>query len=393
VVASTNAAGIACSDVIEFQNPCNNPMDSCHIYDLIADDVHCAEGQVFATINFEHNNTPSENFVVVANNANIGTYNYNQLPLQVHFTPGPNQNQVIRVLGANSTSNTYCSDVVEFPNPCSTNPIDSCQIYDLVVEEIHCVNGTVQAVIDFQYENTTTGSFVVLANNANVGVYNYSQLPVQISFPANGNTNQVVRVLGANSSVGNYCTDVVEFPNPCNVVVDTCDIYDLTATVSDCNSEGLFYVTLNFAHNNVSNLFDVRGNGQYYGTFGYNTLPIHLGPFAGNGTTNYEFIVRDHETESCHDVVEIGTVDCTSSTDDIPSEIGAVIVGQNNINLIVKSPINYLITNALGQILDYKEINNSTQINLYNFEKGLYVFAIQAKNSNKWFYKKLIVAN
>ncbi|MCC6460554.1 MAG: T9SS type A sorting domain-containing protein [Saprospiraceae bacterium] len=91
-----------------------------------------------------------------------------------------------------------------------------------------------------------------------------------------------------------------------------CNIFDLTAQVVDC-ANGQFFVKLDFQHTNTSDLYRVQGNGIVYDTFSYNQVPVIIGPLAANGTTNYEFVVRDLAHPDCQDVVQLGPVTCTAA--------------------------------------------------------------------------------
>ena len=74
----------------------------------------------------------------------------------------------------------------------------------------------------------------------------------------------------------------------------------MTATPGDCNDQGQFYVTINFAHINTSDSFRIQGNGHMYGHFSYNQLPVVLGPFNGSSTNTYEFGITDLDFLDCH---------------------------------------------------------------------------------------------
>jgi hypothetical protein len=41
-----------------------------------------------------------------------------------------------------------------------------------------------------------------------------------------------------------------------------------------------------------------------------------LGPLQGNGTTYYEFVVRDHQNPACRDYDEMGVVECETPVSD-----------------------------------------------------------------------------
>ncbi|MBK9734172.1 MAG: hypothetical protein IPO92_04085 [Saprospiraceae bacterium] len=95
-----------------------------------------------------------------------------------------------------------------------------------------------------------------------------------------------------------------------NVAFNQCTITDLNVTPTECNVNGNFFVEIDFNHVGTSVKFRVLGNGTNYGLFEYEDLPIKLGPLEANCTTNYEFVVRDAEIETCLAFKNIGTKCC-----------------------------------------------------------------------------------
>ena len=92
-----------------------------------------------------------------------------------------------------------------------------------------------------------------------------------------------------------------------------CGIGALNVGILPCESNGKFYVTLNFNYENTGNEgFTVQGNGNNYGTFQYNALPITIGPFVGNGTSTYELVVKDKQFPDCQNFKEFGPVQCNA---------------------------------------------------------------------------------
>ena len=74
----------------------------------------------------------------------------------------------------------------------------------------------------------------------------------------------------------------------------------MVITKLECNANNQFNVKINFDYVNTSGLFTVQGNGNQYGTFSYDNLPIILGPFNGNSNGEYEFVVKDAENPNCN---------------------------------------------------------------------------------------------
>jgi hypothetical protein len=89
-----------------------------------------------------------------------------------------------------------------------------------------------------------------------------------------------------------------------------CLLSDLIITQSDCNKEKKFYLTFDFKHKDNSDCFTISGNGKNYGTFPYSKLPLTLGPFSGDCSTNYEFVIRDCKNDACKLVEQYGVVCC-----------------------------------------------------------------------------------
>ncbi|MDX1409906.1 MAG: hypothetical protein R3330_17275, partial [Saprospiraceae bacterium] len=122
---------------------------------------------------------------------------------------------------------------------------------------------------------------------------------------------------------GNVVLTICENDNPdCCTVFEfaslqcapECMIGPVSATVSDCDSAGLFFVTLDFdVASGDPGGFTVLGNGNNYGTFAYSEVPVTIGPFPGDSSTAYEFIVVDNGTPNCSNFAEVGVVNCETT--------------------------------------------------------------------------------
>jgi len=93
--------------------------------------------------------------------------------------------------------------------------------------------------------------------------------------------------------------------------ISQCAITDLEVTVSDCDSEDKFSAEINFNFNETGTSgFQILGNGNNYGTFQYDDLPVTIEDLTGNCELEYEFIVRDVMDPTCASFVEYGIVCC-----------------------------------------------------------------------------------
>jgi hypothetical protein len=127
-----------------------------------------------------------------------------------------------------------------------------------------------------------------------------------------------------------------------------CAIFDATYEI-DCTNSGDFYIKLEFEYENVGDDgFSVFGNGQTYGTFDYDDLPIIIGPLPADPNIAYEFVFEDNEFE-CSDFVEVGPVDCN---DDCGVEDLEVIAGECNDDGSYMIVINFEAVNAPNDFFD-----------------------------------------
>ena len=154
-----------------------------------------------------------------------------------------------------------------------------------------------------------------------------------------------------------------------------CSIFDLTYMMTECNQDGLFAFILDFDFANPgSQGFSVLGNGNNYGSFSYDNVPVELGPFVADGTA-YEFVVRDNQHPDCQAVVEPGVVECTTSAIQPPA--AAIFDVYNNGTapwIAALQDIRVSLYRADGMALALRqEVNASGQFNLNTYPDGLYI--------------------
>jgi hypothetical protein len=106
------------------------------------------------------------------------------------------------------------------------------------------------------------------------------------------------------------CCKIAEFPVP-PCLTYPCIINHLEVEAAPClNGTFLALVTFN-VENNPSDSFIVLVNNNLYQKYSYATpQPILIGPFLGDGTTNYSFTVKDVEVPFCITTNELGEINC-----------------------------------------------------------------------------------
>ncbi|MAT56036.1 MAG: hypothetical protein CMN32_16310 [Saprospirales bacterium] len=285
------------------------PTGDCEIFDAIAEPLECNnDGTYSLLIDFQMAN-PGNNFFFVKYKGEVVVPHaaLANLPIVIeHFEDD----------GAAAQHVLIC--INDQPGCCVEAPFESlncpppsdCEIFDVIAEAHECENG--QFLVDIAFEHAGTGNegFVIFGNGQVYGEFEYGE-PYYTIGPLEGN-GQIYEFI-IKDLQNPDCKGFTHIgPVYCD---DVCHIYDLEAEVSDCDDEGQFYVTLNFEHNGTGDDgFKVVGNGNVYGYFGYDELPVTIGPLETDLEV-LEFIVKDVNHPDCHDYTEVHSPDCGGNDD------------------------------------------------------------------------------
>jgi hypothetical protein len=298
-----------CCDVFEFDTPvCDG---SCALFDLFAETGQCTSDSTFVLdVVFDAFNLPVDSVTIYVGDLYIGTF-FND-PEYIHIEDFPlfdGESTTIIVCAVGAPD---CCDTYTFENP---NCSGECDILELVVDPIECnSDSTFILVINFDWINVDAGGFDVYAGDHYLGFFGLDQVPITVTnFPSNSTGNYVVTVCESDNQ---ECCETLEFEGPvCGE--GGCAIFDITWEITECNKEGQFWFIIDFEFENVGGEgFNVHGNGNNYGNFGYDDLPIELGPFE-NGDTEWEFAIQDNQFGDCLGVIVPGVVDCNVATNEI----------------------------------------------------------------------------
>ncbi|MBX2892820.1 MAG: T9SS type A sorting domain-containing protein [Saprospiraceae bacterium] len=126
-----------------------------------------------------------------------------------------------------------------------------------------------------------------------------------------------------------------------------CSIQDLTATVSPLTPNACqYFVKLDFKHVGTTNQFVVTGNGNNYGIFTYNQVPLTLGPFTADpAPSSKEFVVTDAIFQDCRDSTTAQVPGCFSTTTceiyNVKVEVGDCVPG----SLTYKLKLDFQVSN------------------------------------------------
>ncbi|HQW95504.1 MAG TPA: T9SS type A sorting domain-containing protein, partial [Saprospiraceae bacterium] len=144
--------------------------------------------------------------------------------------------------------------------------------------------------------DNTSDFFDLYIDGGLIGQYAYSQLPINLTQLVGDGAFHVYKFIDINNG---DCKVIKDIKHPNCSQGGECNLSELTLTPSNCNSEGQFYVEIDFDYENTSDSFKIQRNGHNYGYFSYEDLPIVLGPFDGNSSTVYEFLVKDQANPNC----------------------------------------------------------------------------------------------
>lgn len=277
-----------------------DPIDcegECVLYNPDYWEVECLGPEHYqVTVNFAYENV-GDKFVLHSTGGYTESFSYENLPLTLEL---PNTGEFFDVLTICDQDNPECCIEVSYDIPCDTE----CEIWDMVAERTDCTpNGAYAIILDFNHENTSE-YFELFVNGELYESFSYSDLPIQFG---EFYGSEPIHLLVKDAS-GSCAEDLNFEAPPC---FDECGIVEVFAEAHPCNDEGLFYVDLEFDSYNTGPLgYYVFGDGQIFGPFSYDEVFVTVGPFAGDGSTIYDFLVLDIANPACYGYYELGPISC-----------------------------------------------------------------------------------
>ncbi len=187
---------------------------------------------------------------------------------------------------------------------------DDCGFNDIAMNFEGCNdNGSYNYNLSFIPVNPTNAYFDLYIQNEFVGYYAYEEMPIWLEGigPFEGD-HFVVKVCDNDNP---DCCQVFEVETP-ECGGNGCNFWDVAVAphIADCNN-GVFSVDVAFNSSNTGPLgYYIFANGAIFGPFSY-TLPfVTIGPFEGDGITQYDFLILDIMNPACYTYYEFGTFEC-----------------------------------------------------------------------------------
>ena len=376
-----------CCDEFEFTTPdCGQGFD-CEIYGLFAETGQCSSDSTFILdVVFQDYNFPADSVHIFANDQFVGTY-FND-PEFIHIENFPHLAGEQTTLTVCATGNKNCCASYTFETPMC----GPCSISDISANVFNCNSDTsFAAVFSFQYQNIPSGGFDVYAGDVNLGFYNFENVPIEVvHFPSNESGQYVVTIC---ESDGTDCCSSFEFTGPvCGQ--PECNISNLEYTLTECDSADQFYFILDFDFVNVGGEgFNVVGNGNEYGNFSYENVPVQIGPFASDDT-NYEFLVFDAANPGCFEVITPGVVQCLVSTTPVDYDEFFSIFNNGTIpGIYAKKDVQLSLYNSNGKnVLYHFPLTTDEIYELTSQPPGFYIATI-TQGANTWPIKLVKAGN
>jgi hypothetical protein len=361
-----------CCDVIEIETPDCGQGVECHFHNVFAERGECTSDSTYVVdVVFDLFNSPTDSVLIYANDILLGQYMVD--PEFIHIENFPH-------LPGETTVITICA--VGAPDCCTEFIIEvpSCGNCFIDITEVNvggCTSdSTFAAAIHISFENIDAGGFDVWTGDLYQGFYTFEQFPLELhDFPSNETGTYTVTVCESDNS---ECCSTATFTGPV-CPEEPCQIFDLTWTMTECDSNGNFYFILDFEFNNVGNEgFTIQGNGNNYGEFGYDNLPLAIGPFE-DGNTEWEFLVRDVQFQDCFDVVVPGVVTCEVAIGDVlPDDYFQVFNNGTIPGILAKKDLTISLYNGNGQaVYQDRKVNAEQYFELLRVPDGFYIGTIR----------------
>lgn len=280
------------------------PPVNCSIEALQVSEPECtASGKFYFKLDFKYQNT-SDAFNLYLNGELYEKYPYSELPVTVGPLPADGKTNW-QVLVEDQVG--LCAEDAKL-EAVNCNP-KTCFIGDLLLSEPICTDdGQFYFEMNFEHENTAD-KFQLYLQDQLYGTFAYQELPLKIG-PFNALIDLEWQLLVKDAS--GDCAADISFSAPNCGDGGNCNLSNLIVERYPCIG-GQFLVDLAFDIKNPGpEGYYVFADGKISGPHSYDQPYITLGPFPGDGTNIYDFLVIDIADPSCYGYYELGPVDCSN---------------------------------------------------------------------------------
>ncbi len=349
--------------------------DDCEIWDIEIGDFECNDNGTYDfTLDFNYEGNLNEFFEVFDDNELIGFYAYEDLPVRIEdFVRRDVEFDFIKIC---DNDNPDCCVVHEFRGPdCDDEFECGIEILELL-EWDYTAAGNIIAVFEMAYDIDRQTGLDIFVN----GEFQYYER--EMSNPLEVELDGVVP---PDSVWLKICVN--DRPDCCDEYLfyldgeeEGCELYDFSVLHTECVDD-FYYLVVDAEHgfSSLSNEFILRGNGEIYGEYDLEDLPIALGPFHIEENINEMVMIFRELDEECQEAVEI-EVDCDCLTNIVEIEYDAFSISETSELVLVETE--NLETFGIELIsLDGKKLlqaNASGTFTLHknNYDTGIYIMRV-----------------
>ncbi|KAA3622021.1 MAG: T9SS C-terminal target domain-containing protein, partial [Bacteroidetes bacterium] len=297
-----------CCQVFEVMTPDCGGNDDCVIHEVIVEAYECdEEGHFYVDLVVIGENFGAEGYKVVGNGNNYGNFSYDE----PYITLGPFAGDGESVYEFVVIDNQFgdCSNhAVIGPIDCFP---DDCGFHEIAMNFEGCNdNGSYNYNLSFIPVNPTNAFFDLYIQNEFVGYYAYEDMPVWLEGVGPFESEHFVVKICDNDNPD--CCQVFEVMTPECGGGNGCNIWDVVVEphIADCDN-GIFSVDVAFNSSNTGLMgYYIFANGEIFGPFSYSLPFVTIGPFEGDGITQYDFLILDIMNPACFAYHEFGTFEC-----------------------------------------------------------------------------------
>ena len=273
-----------------------NGCNACTIFDVKAEPRLCDNDEILVDIEFKTEGEVSDSFSIRGNGMDYGKFPHGEMFYTVGPVPGDCETIYEFIIIDNE--NPDCRNFTELDEILCCGSTAECNISNPSIDVGDCnQQGEFFVEISFDQQPGVTGEFTIAGNGENYGTFSYGADEYRIG-PLSGNCETIYEFILTDAR-DPLCEEVIELTEEVCCAA-TCAITNLFIFTNQCNDDNLFTVDISFETSGaVSDSFEVRGNGTFYGTFPYGETNYEIGPLNGDCETIYEFVIVDQNNSDC----------------------------------------------------------------------------------------------
>lgn len=242
--------------------------EPCLIYDVIAEATPCEEGLFWVDLIFEYAGEVSDSFVVGGNGVDYGTFAYGEASYAIGPLTG--DCETLYEFVVSDLVFEGCNAFYAFNEAiCCEN---DCEFGSINITDYECINKNLISnfIMNFEFANTPSDSFLLFIDEVEYGIFSYTDLPLHVD-------EELERIFFIQifDSKDSICSAALEAELDCSEF--ECTITDVDIDFIDCDEDENFYAFLDFEHTNTSESF-LFVFGTDADTFNYADLPVEIGP-------------------------------------------------------------------------------------------------------------------